>query len=83
MGYRSRWRNAVLVLSLVPIAVLSNLVRVIFLVLLTYHAGDEAGQGFLHGFAGMFLFIVALGILFALDRVLGRVPAIAAREAAR
>jgi exosortase B len=83
MGYRSRLRNALLVLSLVPIAVLSNLVRVIFLVLLTYHAGDEAGQGFLHGFAGMFLFIVALGILFAFDRVLGRVPRIAAQEAGR
>jgi exosortase B len=81
MQYRSRVRNVLLVLSLVPIAVLSNLVRVIFLVLLTYHAGDEAGQGFLHGFAGMFLFIVALGMLFAFDRVLGKVPAIASREA--
>jgi exosortase B len=81
MGYRSRTRNLLLVLSLVPIAVVSNLLRVIFLVLLTYHAGDEAGQGFLHGFAGMFLFIVALCILFALDRLLGRVPAIAAQEA--
>jgi exosortase B len=80
MQYRSRLRNLLLVLSLVPIAVLSNLVRVLFLVLLTYHAGDEAGQGFLHGFAGMFLFIVALMMLFAFDRLLGRVPAIAAAE---
>ena len=78
MQYRSRLRNVLLVLSLVPIAVLSNLVRVVFLVLLTYHAGDEAGQGFLHGFAGMFLFIVALLMLFAFDRLLGRAPAITA-----
>jgi exosortase/archaeosortase family protein len=72
-----------LALSLVPIAIVSNLLRVLFLVLLTFHAGDEAGQGFLHGFAGMFLFIVALGILFAFDRVLGRVPSIAAHEVKR
>ena len=29
--------------------------------------------GFLHGFAGMFLFVVALVILFSFDRLLGRV----------
>ena len=80
MQYRSRLRNALLVASLVPIAIASNLLRVMFLVLLTYHAGDEAGQGFLHSFAGMFLFIAALIILFALDRLLGRVPSIAAQE---
>jgi exosortase B len=83
MQYRSRLRNALLAASLVPIAIASNLLRVMFLVLLTYHAGDEAGQGFLHGFAGMFLFVVALGILFGLDRLLGRVPAIAAQERSR
>jgi hypothetical protein len=33
------------------------------LVLVTYHFGDEAGQGFVHGFAGMVLFIVALKML--------------------
>jgi exosortase B len=83
MQYRSRLRNAVLVASLVPIAIVSNLLRVMFLVLLTYHAGDEAGQGFLHGFAGMFLFVVALIILFTFDRLLGHVPSIAAQERAR
>jgi exosortase/archaeosortase family protein len=35
-------------------------VRVIILTLVTYHWGDEAGQGFIHGFAGIVLFIVAL-----------------------
>ena len=41
------------------------------LVLVTYHFGDEAGQGFVHGFAGMVLFMVALVLMLATDKVLG------------
>ena len=33
--------------------------------------GDEAGQGFVHSFAGMVLFLVALILMLALDKVLG------------
>jgi hypothetical protein len=33
-------------------------IHVVVLSLITYHWGDEAGQGFLHGFAGMVLFVV-------------------------
>lgn len=76
MRHDSRWRNFILLLAVVPIAVLANLLRVIFLVLMTYHFGDEAGQGFMHGLAGLFLFVVALGGLFALDSALGRVAAL-------
>ena len=83
MDRPSRLHNAIMVATIVPIAFAANIVRVIVLVLVTYHLGDEAGQGFLHGFAGMFLFVVALGILFGLDRLLGRVPAIAAQERSR
>jgi hypothetical protein len=45
---------------------------VIVLVLVTYHLGDEAGQGFLHGTAGMVLMIAALFFFFALDFLLER-----------
>jgi multisubunit Na+/H+ antiporter MnhB subunit len=41
------------------------------LILVTYHLGDEAGQGFLHGFAGIMLFVIGLLFLFVLDWVLG------------
>jgi len=55
-----------------PIAFTANIVRVMILVLITYHLGDEAGQGFLHGTAGMVLMLVALVCFFALDAVLAR-----------
>ena len=71
MGYTSPARNIALAILLVPTAFLANIVRVMILVLVTYHFGDEAGQGFVHGFAGMVLFIVALMLMLVLDKVLG------------
>lgn len=64
-------RNIILGLAIVPIAFGANVIRVMILVLVTYHFGDEAGQGFVHGFAGMVLFVAALLALFMLDSMLG------------
>jgi exosortase B len=72
MGRRSKLHNAIMLLSILPIAFAANVVRVMALVLITYHFGDEAGQGFLHGAAGMSLMLVALALLFALDALLAR-----------
>lgn len=63
--------NAVIMLSIIPIAFAANVVRVIVLILVTYHLGDEAGQGFLHGFAGIMLFVIGLLFLFVLDWIVG------------
>lgn len=71
MRYTSVPRNIALALLLVPTAFLANIIRVMILVLVTYHFGDAAGQGFVHGFAGMVLFMVALGLMLVLDKVLG------------
>jgi exosortase B len=70
LNRKSRLHNALMLASILPIAFVSNLVRVTFLVLITYHLGDEAGQGFLHGAAGIVLMVVALMGFFALDAVL-------------
>ena len=69
--HEAEWRYAAfLVLLIVPVALIANLVRVMILILLTYHAGDAAAQGFLHNFAGILMFGVALLTIFALDAVL-------------
>lgn len=70
MGRKSLLHNAIMLASILPIAFASNIIRVIILVLITYHFGDEAGQGFLHGAAGMVLMLVALLIFFLLDALL-------------
>jgi len=55
----------------IPIAFCANVIRAIVLVLVTYHLGDAAGRGFLHGFAGLLLFVVALVLIFATDHLIG------------
>jgi exosortase B len=73
MARPSKLHNAIMLASILPMAFLANIVRVIALVLITYHFGDAAGQGFLHGAAGMVLMLVALVGFFALDALLERV----------
>jgi len=73
MGYTSRLRNLLLAVLIIPISFCANVVRVVILVLVTFHFGDEAGQGFIHGFAGMLLFLVGLVLMLSVDHVVGRV----------
>ena len=63
-------RNIVLAILIVPISFMANVIRVMVLSLITYYFGDEAGQGFLHGFAGMVLFLTALMFIIATDGML-------------
>lgn len=71
MNYQSIRRNVTLALLIIPISICANVIRVIILVLVTYHFGDAAGQGFVHGFAGMVLFLVALSLILVVDSLIG------------
>lgn len=66
----SAFRNVGLAILIVPISFTANVIRVMTLSLITYHFGDAAGQGFLHGFAGMVLFLSALLLIIGFDTVL-------------
>ena len=70
MGRKSKLHMGLMLAAILPIAFIANIVRVITLVLVTFYLGDEAGQGFLHGAAGMVLMLVALLFFFCLDVVL-------------
>jgi exosortase B len=70
---RSWWHNGLILASLLPIAFCANIIRVIFLILITYHFGDAAGQGFLHGFSGMVLLIISLLLVILVDSILTRI----------
>jgi exosortase len=63
---------AVIALSVIPIAVFSNFIRVIILILITYYLGEAAAQGFLHDFAGLTMFAVALLSVFVIDSIFTR-----------
>lgn len=68
--HQSLLRNIVLPILIIPISFTANVIRVIVLALITYYWGNAAGQGFLHGFAGMVLFVVGLLLMFGTDSLL-------------
>lgn len=62
--------SLILVVFVIPIAIIANIIRIIVLVLLTYYAGNDVAQGYLHSTAGLVLFATALACVFGLDRLL-------------
>jgi len=80
--YSSAFRNIALAILIVPISFTANVIRVMTLTLVTFYLGDEAGQGFLHGFAGMVLFLSALALIVGTDGMLRLYSARRQRRAA-
>ena len=71
MRHQANWLYALMLAALIlPVAIFANYVRVLILILLTYHAGEAVAQGFLHNFAGLTMFAVALLTIFGLDSVI-------------
>ncbi|MBA5690085.1 exosortase B [Rugamonas apoptosis] len=68
--HTSAFRNVALATLIIPISFSANVIRVMALTLITFYFGDAAGQGFLHGFAGMVLFLTALILILSLDTLL-------------
>lgn len=70
LRHRSNFTAFVVIsLAAIPVAIVSNFVRVLVLVLITYHFGDAAAQGFIHDFAGLLMFAVALLTVFGIDQL--------------
>jgi exosortase B len=68
--HTATFRNVALAILIVPISFTANVIRVMTLTLITYYLGDAAGQGFLHGFAGIVLFLSALLLIVGVDSLL-------------
>ena len=60
----TRKNKIIILLSVIPLALFGNLLRVLSLCLVTYYFGQEAGQGFFHDFSGIIVFVIMiLGLL--------------------
>ena len=71
----SFWRSMILVVAAVPIAILTNALRVSGTGVLAHYYGTRVADGFFHSFSGWVIYIVAALMLFAtgwaMDRVAG------------
>jgi len=66
-------RRVFLVVLTVPIAIATNMIRVIGTGLLAQHYGAAAAEGFFHEFAGMAVFLLAMALLFAASGIIRKV----------
>ncbi|HEY8563581.1 MAG TPA: EpsI family protein [Pyrinomonadaceae bacterium] len=64
------WRIVILMISAIPIALLTNAVRVMTTGIMTYHFGRQAAEGLWHDLMGLSVYVVALILLFTLNLTL-------------
>jgi exosortase len=66
------WRSVIIVLSAIPIAILTNALRVSGTGVLSHYYGTEVADGFFHSFSGWVIYIVAFLMLFAVGWAVDR-----------
>ncbi|HJP93264.1 MAG TPA: exosortase/archaeosortase family protein [Pyrinomonadaceae bacterium] len=66
------WRALILIVSAVPIAILTNAFRVSGTGVLAHHYGTAVADGFFHSFSGWAIYIVAFILLFGIGMILDR-----------
>lgn len=66
------WRSLILVLAAVPIAILTNALRVSGTGVLAHYYGTRVADGFFHTFSGWVIYIAAAALLFATGWFLDR-----------
>lgn len=67
------WRSTILVASAIPIAILTNALRVSGTGLLAHYYGTEVADGFFHSFSGWVVYIAAFLLLLAVGWLLDRI----------
>jgi exosortase/archaeosortase family protein len=67
------WRSLILIVSAVPIAILTNAGRVSGTGVLAHYYGTKVADGFFHSFSGWVIYLVAAALLFATGWALDRV----------
>lgn len=68
-----RWKQALLVMMTIPIAVAANALRVCGTGVLAHYYGAAAAEGFYHTFSGIVVFAVAFALLLLCGAILSRI----------
>jgi exosortase D (VPLPA-CTERM-specific) len=65
------WKRAIVVISTVPLSIITNSLRIALTGILYEVAGAKVAEGFFHGFSGWFIFMFSLAVLLVEMKVLG------------
>lgn len=67
---RRRWVRYLLASLMVPVAIVSNAIRIMGAGVMAHRFGPAAAEGFLHAFSGWVIFVVALTLMFGCHWIL-------------
>ncbi|HQO57929.1 MAG TPA: exosortase/archaeosortase family protein [Candidatus Omnitrophota bacterium] len=65
-----RWKRGVLFLTTIPIAIITNVCRVVFLATVSEIWGPESASGFVHDASGFLIFALAFVLLLGVSKVI-------------
>jgi exosortase D (VPLPA-CTERM-specific) len=68
------WKRLLLIFASIPIAILSNVIRIAGTGIISMYWGVEAAQGFFHDFSGWVVFMLCFGLYALLNVLLGVLP---------
>jgi exosortase/archaeosortase family protein len=71
---KSPLRRVVLAVASIPIAIAANAVRIFGTGLCVQYWDPDKAMGFFHEFSGWVIFLVSLGCLFIVHRIMGLFP---------
>lgn len=80
---RKWWRRIVIVIVVIPVAIIANAARVAGTGIMAHYWGPEAAEGFMHGFSGWLIFVVALLLILGVSQLLNVIETLIGRGRAQ
>jgi exosortase D (VPLPA-CTERM-specific) len=68
------WKRLALFVSSIPLAIITNSIRIAMTAILYSYFGEEVAQGFFHGFSGLLIFAFCIPVLFIEMKILEKLP---------
>ena len=77
------WKRAVLLLSSIPLAIITNSFRIAVTAILYKYYGAGVAQGFFHGFSGLLIFAICIPVLLIEMKILENLPPVQLTSASK
>lgn len=75
------WKRAVLLLSSIPLAIVTNSMRIAITAILYKYFGAGVAEGFFHDFSGILIFVICIPVLLIEMKILEKLPPVQSSSA--
>ncbi len=68
--HKKWWERIIIVLLTIPVAIISNAFRIAITGYIAQNVSQETAEGFFHGFSGIVVFIISVGMILIFSKIL-------------